>query len=657
VIPTRWKARRRRVRSRIDVLMARVYDVALPSLTRLSWLQRRRTRVAKARLQDVDRSLDDRVFISYSRSETPLVEDLVDELLLLGISTFVDFRQLIPGAGWEERLNEAASQARTIVLVVSDRAVWESEPVMAELRMAMRSGRRIVLAVADRCVLPPYLVGLPCLDLRRGRFRRRVAELAEVIDGKRELGPAPAETNAARPWAVRLGVAAAAVLATMSLVFLGTVVLPAVLMPLPVRVLRRTYSYPSVRLAAFAMVPGYLALLTSLGEGGAATWAVVAVVASFLVLRSRGFGRWMTPRAVRPRLPLLRPATASGASVRFALHSAPQDVRYADQVARVLQDAGHQMVGAGVAETGGVTGGPVMVVQLVSRFNDTATLAHHTRTLPVLISDFDDELPEALQRTQWIDLRHGSPFRRHAELRQVAALLGAPARLLATVGVAPPHESRSLPRGIRFAHDTVMVLLALLYAVVFLLVSDRPVATNQLLPATGVGVDECALSAANEDNFFLGLGLVAIVGLIVMHRLRHRRTTVGFPLYLVALFGAVCLAVFAIPECRAEGPMGAANSTTGFVLIVVFVLLVLAWRETTRWISPIAEQRVRPKVEHSLRGRAIDRAAGAARAFLADVLGSSLRKDERRRRSRAVRPLAPPVSVVDLRGKAQDHVS
>ena len=140
---------------------------------------------------------DGAVFVSYSRSEALLVDDVVRGLEADGHRVFVDYRSLEPGRPWSDQLDAAMTTSPVIVVVVSDRAVWESANVQKEWLEASDRGQRIVLAIAEPVPLPPALAGRPWVDLRRGRFSRRVGELSET----RHVGAGGRRRRAAaRPW-------------------------------------------------------------------------------------------------------------------------------------------------------------------------------------------------------------------------------------------------------------------------------------------------------------------------------------------------------------------------------------------------------------------------------------------------------------------------
>ncbi|HEU0177896.1 MAG TPA: toll/interleukin-1 receptor domain-containing protein [Blastocatellia bacterium] len=82
------------------------------------------------------------VFLSHQSGDKPLVEAiaarLVDEQ---GVSPFLDKWHLIPGAPWQEALEEALDQSRTcaVFLGSSGLGAWENEEMRAALDERVRN--------------------------------------------------------------------------------------------------------------------------------------------------------------------------------------------------------------------------------------------------------------------------------------------------------------------------------------------------------------------------------------------------------------------------------------------------------------------------------------------------------------------------------------
>lgn len=477
-------------------------------------------------------------FVSYSRTETPLVEDLVDGLHASEIKTFVDFRSLEPGTPWDQGLESAIHDASAVILVVSDRSVVGSPEARREWQQALEQDKRVVLAIAEPVALPDELKHKEWIDLRRGRFHRNVAELARLIADPAEPPGPPPTSERRRPGIVWLAVGLAALTAILSIPLVWTIAIPLVLIPLPVRIVRRNFVYQRARLALFGEVSVLSLLSDELFYGEWAvfpdaellSWVYLLTVltipsATLLVLRSRSFRRWMTPRAARPRMPVL-PAIATEdkpAPQHYVLERSSEDAAYVREVADAFKEQGHTDV-TPVEPAGGLNQPvvePDIYVRFVSRFNDTAEVSTGALTLPILISDPDDELPPNLRRTQWLDIRHGGRLRRRREAQHLAFWLDRPRDLLRPLGAAPSHGTKVLPRGVQALHDLLWACLVLVFAVVFTEIVYRP-----------------ASLAAPQWAAFL-ITVVAFVALAArtLRRLTERQPTAAWSLYVPFLVG------------------------------------------------------------------------------------------------------------------------
>lgn len=114
-------------------------------------------------------------FISYSRQEVTFVDSFARQLEKQGVSTWVDFRNLVPGHKWQNQLDEGVKNAAAILLVVSE-ASMSSKPVMDELEKSLQAGRRIVMILFESCVLPKKLADLEYVDFT-GDFNKALQEL------------------------------------------------------------------------------------------------------------------------------------------------------------------------------------------------------------------------------------------------------------------------------------------------------------------------------------------------------------------------------------------------------------------------------------------------------------------------------------------------
>jgi hypothetical protein len=502
------------------------------------------------------------VFVSYSRSQIPLVEDLIAALDRKRIPTAVDFRDLEPGAEWDQQLDQAIDSSKLVLLVVSERSVWTSENTRKEWVRALEQDKRVVLAIAETVALPTELADKEWIDLRRGRFGKRVSELATLIEHPRESNQPPPMSRLGAPAVVWLGTALATMAALLSVPLIWTVAIPLLLAPLPCRILQRNFAYRTVRLA----LAGEGVIVFLFFSNSALQALFLIPLTTFLVLRSRSFGRWMIPCAARlhlPRLPRLDRAQHPERQ-RYVVNSVPQDERYVREVDRVLGRYGHTKVHPSSADSVA----PDVMLRFVSKFNDITDLQPGVPALPILISTPDCELPVHLQRTQWIDLRQAGPWRRRRMLKHLAVQIDRPQRLLRELGIVPSYGTGTLPRAIQALHDVIWTcfLIALISVIVEMVHPSRR-------PSALIVSSACIIA-------FLVLALRVIPALIERHR-RHCH------LYLLAMS-----ILLALCTSNANSWIGNGSSGLSFVggaaIVAALIALPLAWLttgfEVARWI-------------------------------------------------------------------------
>lgn len=500
------------------------------------------------------------VFVSYSRSETPLVEEMVALLDGAGVETFLDFRDLEPAREWEPQLEDALGNATTVLLVVSRRSVWESDNVAVEWQRALAERRRVVLAIVEAVELPDELATAEWVDLRRG-FGDRVGDLAELLEHPAPpTSPPPSDGRS--PRIVRAAAVLAAVSALASIVVVWTVVLPIVLLPLPRRILRRRFDYPPVRTALWVLPIALLDTIYSLSDaayGLALFVAVPAIVALIVILRGSRFRRWMTPAAARPKLHRIRLVDRRPAAVRYAVDHAPQDAGYVAEFTRAMDAAGHRQVGRDDEHD--------VVLRFVSNFYDTVELGR-ARTVPIVLSDPDDELPRRLQRTQWVDVRLGGRRRRRRQARQFAALVDEPRELLGALGIAPPHQQHLVPRAVQAVRIGLWACLTTALSGPVLLLSDPGL-----------------LSAGQWIAGLTGSAIMVALLARTLDRLNRRRHTLWWRAHIPAAVVGMLILSFVYfvdtDEIVATDSIGIGQMATTFILAVVWLF---ARRELVLWM-------------------------------------------------------------------------
>ena len=458
-------------------------------------------------------------FISYPRTSAPLVQDLVRELDANGITVFVDYRDLVFGQPWHEQFVSGVARAETFVLVVTNDSVNTSKYCRDELAQAQLMGKRVILAIAEPVRLPPDLESREWVDLRKGRFGKRVAELSALIQqpasGSPEARPPRFD---GRPLAVWIAITAAVVALPFSLALAPTIVVPLTMLALPVRIFRRTFRYANARAALAIVAFCFFDVSVALDDSNSATrgqvlafLGTVLPLLALMTLRSSPVRRWMRPPAASPRVPAIKPVDEARTPKprRFAIRNAPEDEAYRREIVDALLARGHVEVPVPgpveADEAGSDPPRPDLVLQLVSRFNDTEDLPRGVLALPILVSDADDEMPSTLQETQWLDFRAGSEKRRALQIRHLAAELDAPEMLVENLGTMPPYGTRVLPRRIQALHDLITLsLIAAVPFAVLVLSDERYQMADRGVSGTVLGAVACVLLAIQTRRILAG---------------------------------------------------------------------------------------------------------------------------------------------------------
>lgn len=392
------------------------------------------------------------VFISYCRRESPFVDVLLDALEDAGVNAWVDYRSLVPGKPWLNQILEGIRTADVFLLVVSKESM-SSANVSLEIQHALEAQKRIILILFEAAPLPPALQTREWIDFRSS-FRQKKQELLERLDQPLQQAPPP-QTGFKTSFTVWITIILSLLVIVISIPGWWTFFLPGLLIPLPVRILRREFNFYRVRFAVLAMpLILFMSWLFFNSYPTAYTLFSIAFLISvllaplfLLLLASQGMRRWGKPSASAPRFAHpYDPEIKSPAPVPFYIDYAPADKNYADAIIKGLTQYGHPHVtNPAEAQANFV---------LISRYKNRTSIDPEQHVLyPVLIQDTNIEDPN-LQKIQWIDFRAGI---RH--LDRLAKLLPEPEKLLAALGVAPITGQVLYPRIIQIL-DYFLILLA-----------------------------------------------------------------------------------------------------------------------------------------------------------------------------------------------------
>lgn len=391
------------------------------------------------------------VFISYSRQEVPFVDILLEELENRSIQTWLDYRSLVPGKAWFEQIIAGIDSADVVLLVVS-RASITSPNVEVEYKRALEKNKRILLIIFEAVPLPVELQGCEWIDFR-GSFRRGIKNLLRQLDLPVKQPHAP-QKGFKTSFAVWFSFLLSILLVVISIPGWWTLFVPALLLPLPIRILKRDYQYyrlrfalltlPVVLLLSWVFFKSYVFSNIPISICLFASWAIVPLM--FYSLSTRTMRAWGRPGASAPkRRKRYKPEIKQPEPVPFFIEYAPEDKKYADAIIKGLTWYDHPQV-LDVEEA-------KASFAIISRYKNTISIDPQKHVVyPIIIQD-TNVTDKNLQRIQWIDFRSGLK-----NLDNLAKLLSQPDKMLKALGVIPISRQVIYPRIIQIL-DYYLILL------------------------------------------------------------------------------------------------------------------------------------------------------------------------------------------------------
>ncbi len=534
-----------------------------------------------------------RLFISYSRAQTPFVDRLADQLEDSGYSFWLDYQNLIPAMPWVRQIESWIDAADIMLLVVSKESIL-SKNVEPEWKRALERNKRIILLVFEAVPLPRELVSCEWVDFRTD-YNGALRQLMTSIARPSPVRVPPPQSGFKAPPVFWLSLFLSVVVLIGSIPAWWTLVVPYVLAPLPRQLYKRNYVLhrvfptllvlPLVYWLAWWMMFSSTASVFYLYRGFALTWFPLSLLAGWLLaglLLTPDMQRRGLPEAARLRFANpLRVDNHTPRTVIFAIDHAPEDGRYAQDLRRSLEENGHRMAGGDEI--------PEAVFALISTYKkQTSYDTHHRAVYPILLQSVQDIDP-AVQRIQWIDFRYGIHH-----VNTLARLLPEPERLLKGLAIPPTGMQEVFP----FAVSSLQY---------FTLVSG-------LLQGGGLMLSLLALliwvlrgnSAWSAGPQILGVALSGVLLLgtmnIAVNALRSRAdgASAFYPLLVLNIFQIV-ISLFSMlvvdvylqganteAEVRLLAMASRASAVNWIILplgtVLVALILLFRWRDLYRWL-------------------------------------------------------------------------
>jgi hypothetical protein len=534
--------------------------------------------------------MNQKLFISYSRRQTPFVDRLVDQLEDSGYPLWLDYQSLVPAKPWYEQIESGVTEADVVLLVVS-RDSLGSKHVEPEWKLALTLKKRIVLVIFEAIPLPPELQGCEWVDFRV-RYSRSIRKLMNMLEKPEPVTAAPPQSGFKAPKRFWLALILSVVVVIGSIPSWWTLFVPYVLIPLPWQIYKRNYIFSRI-IPALLLLPLFLIFTSAIFfqkgsilfglQNFTDAWLVPATLASWallVLLLTPVMQRRALPEAARVRFANpLAIEIKKPRSVVFTIDHALEDGRYADDLQRGLERHGHRMAQAG--ET------PEAAFVLISTYKTSTSYDPNVQAVyPVLLQAVENIDP-VLQRIQWIDFRNGIH-----NINRLAKLLPEPERLLKALAVPPTGTQEIFPlvvNSLQFFYLLTGILgggglLTSLLSLGALLWSGE-LGQEQIIKLFSVTINGVLL---------FGAVLYSVKGL----RSRRGGTSAIYPLLILTIFQAILHIsnfliltatertddnLLALLTTVASGPLLAILAFP-FGLVLALPFLLFFWRDLYRWL-------------------------------------------------------------------------
>jgi formylglycine-generating enzyme required for sulfatase activity len=177
------------------------------------------------------------VFISYSRKDIDVANQLAQDLEKAGFDAWWDISDLKGGDAWVRTIQAALKASKYFVVVLSPDAV-ESEWVEKEYTYAIGLGLKIIPILYKNCEVPMALINIQYIDFRGSKYERGLQQLLEILrvlaPDKEEARSASTSAQPRRPVSWKKVGTIAGVIAVLTI--LGAWLVPNVVNLLPIKI-------------------------------------------------------------------------------------------------------------------------------------------------------------------------------------------------------------------------------------------------------------------------------------------------------------------------------------------------------------------------------------------------------------------------------------
>lgn len=128
------------------------------------------------------------VFLSYSQKSQKHAEALASQLQALGISTWLDSKNLAAGTSWESAIQEAVKDARVIAFLLESSSATDSDKMQKESMVALEHSwadkdKILVPILLGNAEPPPFLRQVRGIRVRQRNpeWQHTAKEIAELL--------------------------------------------------------------------------------------------------------------------------------------------------------------------------------------------------------------------------------------------------------------------------------------------------------------------------------------------------------------------------------------------------------------------------------------------------------------------------------------------
>jgi TIR domain len=122
---------------------------------------------------------DEKIFFSYSRSDSDFVLKLANHLKSAGFYAWIDQQDIKGGNRWDKAIETALSDASRVIVVLTQASV-NSDHVKNEIAYALEAGKTVIPVLAEKCTPILMIIRLHRIDFTAD-YRMGLDELYETL--------------------------------------------------------------------------------------------------------------------------------------------------------------------------------------------------------------------------------------------------------------------------------------------------------------------------------------------------------------------------------------------------------------------------------------------------------------------------------------------